>query len=256
MDIVLIHGFRGTHHGLNLIAKNLPKEANIFIPDLPGFGDGEILSDYSIKGYIEWLKKYIKNLNLEDKPILLGHSFGSIITSHFAQKNPEMISKLILVNPIAKPALSGSDRFLTNLAISYYKIGSILPENFARKWLGMQLSTDITSLVMTKTKDKKIKKFIIDQHRKYFSNFQNPKTLLDIFITSTKNCVGDVSKEITTPTLLIGGGKDQLVPVKDIKNLNQDIKNSELVIIEDVGHLTHYETPEEVADSIQKFIKK
>ena len=35
--IVMIHGLRGTHHGLDLIAKNLPGY-RIIIPDLPGFG--------------------------------------------------------------------------------------------------------------------------------------------------------------------------------------------------------------------------
>ena len=74
----MIHGFRGTHHGLLLIAKYL-KGFNIIIPDLPGFGRGAKLKKYDLDSYVEWLHAYIQKQKLSRPPVLMGHSFGSII---------------------------------------------------------------------------------------------------------------------------------------------------------------------------------
>ena len=78
--IIMIHGFRGTHHGLELIAKHL-ENFQVIVPDLPGFGESKPLSgEHSIDNYVKWLYEFIDNLKLSEPPILLGHSFGSIIT--------------------------------------------------------------------------------------------------------------------------------------------------------------------------------
>src|SRR5665811_1543877 len=70
--IVMIHGFRGTHHGLELIAKQLDGY-RVIVPDLPGFGESKPLeNEHSLKNYVTWLGKFINNLNLSTPPILLG----------------------------------------------------------------------------------------------------------------------------------------------------------------------------------------
>lgn len=121
--IILIHGFRGTHHGLLFIAKKL-KGYSVIIPDLPGFGKGPKLERYDIDSYTQWLRHFIASQKLTRPPILLGHSFGSIICAAYAQAYPRTIARLILVNPIGSPALAGPKRLMTKLAVLYYKIGA------------------------------------------------------------------------------------------------------------------------------------
>src|SRR5437868_8239605 len=123
--IIMIHGFRGTHHGLLLIA-NFLKGNRLIIPDLPGFGKGAKLKTYDLDNYVLWLHRYMKALQLKELPILLGHSFGSIICAAYAEKYPDTIKKLVLVNPIGAPALEGPNKVMTKLAIIYYKIGTKL----------------------------------------------------------------------------------------------------------------------------------
>ncbi|MBC7943187.1 alpha/beta fold hydrolase, partial [Candidatus Saccharibacteria bacterium] len=129
--IVMIHGFRGTHHGLDLIAKALP-EYYVIVPDLPGFGKSDPLhEEHSLDNYIKWLHAFITELKLSEPPVLLGHSFGSIITAAYAGQHPDSISKLILVNPIGAPALQGPKAAMTQLAILYYLLGKKLPKKIA-----------------------------------------------------------------------------------------------------------------------------
>lgn len=252
-SIILIHGFRGTHQGLALIAEHLP-EYNTIIPDLPGFGDGDRLETHDLDSYVKWLKTFIEKQNLKTPPVLLGHSFGSIVSAAYAKKYPKTISKLILVNPIGAPALEGPKAVMSKLAVFYYWVGTKLPGSFAQKWLASNLIVMVMSVTMAKTKDKKLRQFIHNEHRHYFSLFHTSKSVAEGFSISVNNSVPDFAKDIKTPTLLIAGAQDDITPIQKQKDLERLFPDAKLEIIQNVGHLTHYETPDQVAASIQAFM--
>lgn len=253
--IVMIHGFRGTHHGLLKIGQELRQDFNIIIPDLPGFGRGPKLKNYSLDEYVEWLHSYLTKHTPTTPPLLLGHSFGSIISAAYAAKYPKTIKKLILVNPIGAPALEGPNQIMTNLAVFYYKIGAKLPEKAAQKWLESRLIVRVMSLTMTKTKDPDLRRYIHAQHDTYFSRFHTPQSVLQSFQTSISNNVGDFAKKIPVQTLLIAGSLDDITPLSKQYALVKKFPKAKLKVINDVGHLTHYETPDEVAHFIQIFTR-
>ena len=252
--IIFIHGFRGTHHGLQLIADHL-KNFDTIIPDLPGFANGEVLDTHDLDSYVEWLGRFIAAQNLKTPPVLLGHSFGSIVSAAYAAKYPETIEKLILVNPIGAPALEGPRGILTKLAVFYYVTGTKLPQKLAHKWLASKTVTNIMSRTMTKTNDKQVKAFIKDQHLQYFSQFHSAKSVSEGFSTSVSNSVRDSAHNITVPTLLIVGDKDDITPLEKQEELHKLFQNAELKVIKGVGHLTHYETPDKIAYFVEGFIK-
>lgn len=251
--IILIHGFRGTHHGLELIAKKLTG-FRLVIPDLPGFAKGERLAHYDLDSYVHWLDDFITSQHLETAPILLGHSFGSIICAAYVASHKNTIDKLILVNPIGAPALEGPRAILSQLAVFYYWLGTKLPEKLAHKWLSSNLIVDVMSRTMRKTKDKQLRAYIDAQHRTYFSLFHSPKSVSEAFSTSVSHSVRDFAPDIQTPTLLIAGDKDDITPLAKQKELVQLFAHATLQVIEHVGHLTHYETPDQVAFFVEDFV--
>ncbi|MDB5167539.1 MAG: hypothetical protein JWN26_684 [Candidatus Saccharibacteria bacterium] len=253
--IIMIHGFRGTHHGLQLIAEQLP-EYNLTIPDLPGFAEGESLPSYDLDAYVLWLHNLIERQNLKKPPILLGHSFGSIITAAYAAKYPKTIEKLILVNPIGAPALEGPRAVLTQLALFYYWVGRKLPTRIANKWLAAKPVVVIVTLSMTKTKDKAVRAYIHNQHFRYFSLFHDKKSLSESFTTSVSHNVRETAGDISVPTLLIVGANDDITPLHKQKELVEMFSDGKLHVIKKVGHLTHYETPDQVADAIKNFTNR
>lgn len=252
-SIIMIHGFRGTHHGLQLIAEHLSEYA-LTIPDIPGFAEGDKLESYDLGAYVEWLHGFITKQKLKTPPILLGHSFGSIISAAYAAKYPKTISKLILVNPIGAPALEGPRAILTRLALFYYWIGRKFPKKLAHKWLSAKPVVAIVTITMTKSKDKTMRRYIHDQHFRYFSLFHDMKSLSEAFTTSVSHNVRQSAKMIIVPTLLIAGEKDDITPLHKQKELQTLFPNAKLHVIEEVGHLTHYETPDQVAKAIKQFI--
>ncbi len=71
--------------------------------------------------------------------------------------------------------------------------------------------------------------------------------LAHMLSTTTKESYDGISTRITTPTLLIWARQDKPVPLSDGERLHQEIKGSQLVIIDDAGHMVQEEKPQEVA---------
>lgn len=196
--VLLVHGFRGDHHGLEIIANYLLKlipNVSIISPDLPGFGRSADLPENAqggdnINAYVAWLNDFVKHTNpaREDaQPLplhLVGHSFGSIVTSAFAAAHPNSLALLSLINPISEPALEGSQRVASRLASLYYRAGAALPEKIGYPLLRSQLITRASSEVMMRTKDKAMRRFINGQHAAYFGSFGSRRGVLSAYEAS------------------------------------------------------------------------
>lgn len=248
--IVVVHGLRGTHHGLQFIAAALP-QYRFIIPDLPGFGESKPLkTTHNEKNYATWLGKFIAQLKLAEPPIVLGHSFGSIVASRYAANHPTAVPKLILINPISKHgnALGGLS------AKSYYKLGAFLPETVGTKLLKSRLVTRLMSETMITTKQKHLRHRVNEQHFAYFATFSNRRSVNETFNATMSGSVLRVADKLTMPVLLIVGAKDRFVPLRGQTQLYKKLPQGNLQIVGNVGHLIHYETPEKAAEMIKKFV--
>lgn len=254
--ILVIHGFRGDHHGLLRVADQLP-EMRLIMPDLPGFGSSEAFVDgeHSVRRYGEFISHFMEALGLGTDTVLLGHSFGSIIAAHFVADNPRAVRPLILINPIAAPALEGPKGLMTRLAVLYYRLSARLPRPMGLLLLRSRLIVRVMSVAMAKTKDKELLRFIHGQHEAYFSAFANRESLLESFTASVSSNVTEVAGKLTLPVLLVAGEKDEIALLSDQHKLAGALPDATLEVIPGVGHLIHYETPEPAARFIRRFLK-
>ncbi|RAN74179.1 alpha/beta hydrolase [Bacillus sp. SRB_336] len=255
--IVMVHGFRGDHHGLERVVELLP-DHRVIMPDLPGFGASPAFdrTEHSVSGYGHFLAGFLDALALGSKTILLGHSFGSIVASHFTASRPGRVQALILVNPIAAPALEGPSGHLSKLAIFYYWASAKLPTPLGNALLRNWLIVQVMSMSMAKTKDRALLTFIHGQHHAYFSRFANRDMLLEAFRASVGGTVREVADRLTLPVLLVAGAKDEIATLPNQHKLMDLLPDGELVVISDVGHLIHYETPGPAAAAIINFLER
>jgi len=257
--IVLVHGFRGDHHGLEPVVANL-SGLRLISPDLPGFGESDPLRDaaHDIDGYATWLRAFVHALDIDGRFVVLGHSFGSIVVSAAlaGRGTGEALqpSAVILVNPIGQPALQGPRGVLTRLAIFYYWLASVLPEKLGFWVLRNGLIVRVMSIAMAKTKRKTLRRWIHDQHDRYFSAFSDRRVVLEAFRASVSHDVSEFAARIPEPTLLIAAEKDDITPVSAQRRLQTLFPDARLVVIPEVGHLIHYETPAQAADAIEGFL--
>lgn len=253
VDLVLVHGYRGDHHGMEPIVSHLPG-LRIVSPDLPGFGASTPTSGtHSISGYAAWLGRFLDALDLTGTT-LLGHSFGSIVVSHaIAAGVPS--PRLVLVNPIAADAMSGASRALVPLTRLYFRIGRVLPERAAHLWLGNRLATFGMSLMLARTKDRRLRRWIHEEHDRYFGRFSDPTTLAEGYDASLSTNVLAAAPALTMPTLIVAGDADSIAPLEGARELARRLPHVELVVLHDVGHLIHYERPAEAAEAIRHFLE-
>lgn len=254
--IVMIHGFRGDHHGLEDIVAELPKKYRVIVPDLPGFGEsGEFKGRHDIENYTQFIHEFIQEAT-ESPTILLGHSFGSILTAHYAAEHPKAITKLILVNPIASPALKGKKAIFSHLTVFYYWLGNKLPARAGHKLLSSKAIVLTMSALLAKTKDKTLRRKIHQGHLAHFSSFQSRRVVMESFKASVSYTATEKADQITTPTLLIVGEIDDIAPLSGQKQLQQKLTGSQLIVAPKVGHLIHHEAPDIAAAAIDAFVRQ
>jgi pimeloyl-ACP methyl ester carboxylesterase len=185
--------------------------------------------------------------------VILGHSFGSIVVSATVAGGLRA-DDVVLVNPIAAPALSGPRGILTRLAVFYYWAGAKLPERLGFALLRNRVIVRVTSLAMVKTKDPELRRWIHNQHDRYFSAFSDRRVVLEAFRASVGNDVSEFAADIPERTLLIAAEKDDITTVAAQQRLQKLFPDATLQVIDKVGHLIHYEVPAIAAAHLQSFL--
>ncbi|GAA1243148.1 pimeloyl-ACP methyl ester carboxylesterase [Microbacterium phyllosphaerae] len=253
VTVIAVHGFRGDHHGLESVLAFLP-EAHVIAPDLPGFGETAPVPGraYDLAEYVAWLTEFAAAV--APGAVILGHSFGSIVTSAAVAGGLET-PRLILINPIGAPALEGPKGIMTRLAVMYYALGARLPEKLGTALLRNRLIVRVMSITMAKTSDRELRRFIHDQHDTYFSRFADRDVLRDAFVASVSHDVSEFAAAIDVPTLLVAAQRDDITPIEVERELVTRFDDGTLVEIAHVGHLIHYETPAEAAGAIRRFLR-
>jgi len=249
----MVHGYRGNHHGLEAIAAGLSKY-RVLIPDLPGFGESEELSDtHSIEAYSNWLNGFIEVLGLEREVHLMGHSFGSLVVGLYAtQHSPQSVS---LVNPVSTPALEGPRAALTNLTKIYYLLAAFAPK-FAGEWLlRNKISVMVMSIVMAKTKDKELRRWIHNQHISNFSDFASVRVAVEGYEASISTDLSKLAAQIAAPVLIVSATLDDITDIESQRRVSNLYRKPTYKEIRDVGHLVHYEAPAQAAEYISDFLE-
>jgi pimeloyl-ACP methyl ester carboxylesterase len=251
---VLVHGYRGDHHGLEAFAGGLT-EFNVYSPDIPGFGKSTPLDKtHNLETYSNWLKDFVEAIGLT-KPIGIGHSFGTLIVSA-CDSTHDLFEKAILINPVCGGKVKGISNLLLRFVKLYYWIAHLLPEGLGIRMAKSYLLVDSMSAFATKSKDKELRRWIKQEHRTHFNSFSNSQVVWESYLASTGNLVTPYVRKISKPVLMIAADLDEITPVYKVKEIAQTMTNAEVYEIKGCGHLVHYEAAQEAVDVMNRFLAK
>ena len=251
--IVMIHGYRGNHRGLEAIVGALD-QYRVVVPDLPGFGESSPLATtHNLDSYAKWLEDFLVNLGLSETANLVGHSFGTLVVGRYAT-NRKCIS-ISLINPVSAPALSGPRAHLSKITSLFYHLSNLLPEAIGGWLLRSPIAVIIMSSVMAKTSDRKLRGWIHKQHLLNFSDFASVKVATEGYDASISSDLSVMAPTIASPVLIIAATLDDITNIETQRKVVNLYPDAELVEITGVGHLVHYEAPSQAAEHISRFIE-
>lgn len=235
-NLVFIHGWGGCWQSWFPILEALKNDYHVFALDLPGHGQEKIEKALNLSDYSDFVKKYLEKNNIKN-PILIGHSFGGAIICDLLIKNPNLSSKIILVDaaPIRPvPTFNQKIIFLTTQSIKkIFSIPFLKPffqktRHFAYRIIGLTKSD-------------------------YYS-IQNP-ILKQTFSTVIREDLTNKLSKIKAKTLIIWGEKDLSTPLHQGQEINKLIPNSKLIIIPNAGHFSYLDNQSKFITEVKKFIK-
>ena len=246
--LIFIHGLRGDHYGLLEIADELRSDYDVYTPDLPGYGEEVALKKQTTDSYADWLHEYVTSLKLSQKPIIIGHSMGSIIVSYYLAKYPKDTDKrAIFLSPIIRneKQQKRSNRVSKLLHRTLYLFdGHQRYRILKSKWAAFVISRYLT---YNRTRQK----YIDRMHFEHCGRFTSTKSVIaDIDLSMREQTTLDVDKSL----LLCMGNHDRLAKVKNVQDRMRGHKNIRLVVLEGTGHLLNYEFPKLCAKQIRKYL--
>jgi len=247
LPIVFIHGTSASLHTWDTLSSLLKTNKKIIRLDLPAFGltGPNRLNQYNFNFYNQFLDEFLLKLNVT-QCIVAGNSLGGSIAWNYAIASPEKVKQLILLDASGYPKKDekGSLGFkLAGIPVLNQALKHISPISLIRKSLEDAFYNK--SLVTEK---------MVQQYHDMLLREGNRGAVLELFQHPMKADPAKI-KLITQPTLIIWGKEDQLISYKNAALFKQDLQNSQMLVLDKVGHIPMEEAPNQVASAILEFIK-
>ena len=231
--LILIHGLGGSsrvwHDDIGLLAKSY----RVIAPDLPGYGKSDKPKvDYSVSYQAHVVKELINALGA-DKVALAGNSLGGWIAALVALDDPGKVSSLVLVDS------AGLRR------------DTAAPAN-----LNPASKEEQKALLLALFADKsRVTDSLVSEQWDYHKDIRATVHAAQESLRADHPFLDARLKDIKTPTLIIWGKQDQLIPLEVAERFAKGIQGSKLVVIDKAGHLPQVEQPEAFSRAVKGFVK-
>jgi pimeloyl-ACP methyl ester carboxylesterase len=228
----LVHGAGGTHLNWPAQIRRLAGQ-RVYALDLPGHGKSGGVGCQSIDEYASIVLRFMKATSLS-AVVLVGHSMGSAIALAIALRYPKRVLGLGLVGSGAKLRVAPAVLELASNPASFLSVVKMVSENS-----------------YSKSTDQRLKELGAQRMAE-----ARPSVLSGDFLACDSfDVMGQVNR-IKVPTLIICGQDDLMTPLNRSEYLHDQIKGSELRIIEQAGHMVMLERPNEVAAALDNFLDR
>jgi pimeloyl-ACP methyl ester carboxylesterase len=233
--LVVIHGGGGDARTWWRNIDELAGKYTVYAPDLPGYGGSQPLDGrYYIPELSEFIDKFARSLGLE-KFYLMGHSLGGGIALNYALKSPQKIIKLVLVSSLCLGREIAFWVRLFTLPALIRSIGALMVFVFKSvTWLAKQLNP--AEYIMTLSPASMAVGCSI-------TTFRHQTLVLEQRLS-----------EVKMPTLLVWGGKDPIVPVKQAYRAAKAIPDCRVEVFKNRGHNVHRDELKKFSSIITRFL--
>jgi len=98
IPVLAVHGVTASHRAWEQVAERLPTGYTLIAPDLRGRGDsGDLPGPYGMAAHADDCAAILDALGV-GRPVVVGHSMGAFVAVVFADRYPDRVSRLVLVD--------------------------------------------------------------------------------------------------------------------------------------------------------------
>ena len=247
--VILIHGFTGTAYDWRFNIPVLAKNFSVHAFDLPGFGYSQkpLNFKYNADGYADFVIDFMDERGI-GKAVLVGNSLGGHVALNACARYAKRISGLVLVDSGGYP---DSKKFLLFNLMTRPVLGKLMMQLNSRNTIRQALKNAILYNPAFATED------VISDYYNVYSTPNARKIPLVVVrnMTADESRTPETLKLIQSPTLIIWGEQDKVIPLCWGECFHRDITNSSLAKVPESGHMPQIEQSETVNKSITGFIK-
>jgi pimeloyl-ACP methyl ester carboxylesterase len=236
--LVFVHGLAGCWQNW---LENIPyfaRSRRVIAVDLPGFGESDLpLEDITIPGYGRFVDAFMGEIGVE-RGAIVGNSMGGFIAAEVAVSHPARVDKLVLVSAAGVMTVRAAQLALARgLARGFHR--SAGRAYTRRDW------------IVRRRRMRKVLLYGVVRHPELLqpelvweiASGGGKPGFLDAFSAILDYEISDRLPDIASPTLIVWGRDDRIVPVGGAYRYEQLVPNSRRVILEDTGHVPMIERP-------------
>lgn len=235
--VILLHGLGADSHHWAANIGPLSSNFHVIALDQIGYGKSDKpVMRYTVGNFAEYLYGFMEALNIP-KATLVGNSLGGWIALDFSIHHPDRVDKLVLVDaaglhpasPLRMP--KGGWKDLTPLDTHWFF--DLMEANKA--WATTDLGPHS-----------------FERHVKNGDSYTVASSVAEM--ATGREFEDKKLDRVQSPTLILWGRDDMLIPLAMGEHFNKGIAGSQLIVIEGTGHIPMVGKPDEFNQLVQRFL--
>ena len=250
--LLLLHGM-GANARTNWYnqIKPLSKTFNLIMPDLIYFGESTSLTqNVSVEFQAQQIHEALLKLGITGKINIMGFSYGGLTSAVYNELFHNFVNKLIIIDGPVKFFSGKMADSLAN-AVGVKHMNNVIVPTTIPEFDGMRKAVMSSNFVATKKMKRKIITYFFLPTKEIRNRQMN---YLIEHQTTYQNYTYNLDK---TPTLLIWGGKDGVVPLSVGVSLHQAYPHTtQLIVYPNAKHDSHFSETKKLNKAVIQFINQ
>jgi pimeloyl-ACP methyl ester carboxylesterase len=215
--LVLLHGMTGSARSWSLCFRLLSRKFTVYALDFAGFGNSRG-GRFALREATQCVEEFMNRAGIP-RAHILGHSMGAVVAAELASLRPDRVNGLVLVAPplisFRRPLLEHARELLVGLRA--------VPMAFLPALVGDLLRAGPATLW---------------------------RAARDLLVFEGEGIIAS----LRTPTLLVWGDRDRVVPLRLGRQLKRLLPNSRLVVIEGASHAPMWDAPRPFVHAVVRYL--
>ncbi len=257
-----VHGLGGSSQNWSALMPLLEDVVDCEAVDLPGFGDSPPPDDgnYSITGHARAIIRFL-DASGRGPVHLLGNSMGGAVSIRVAAVRPDLVRTLTLVSP-ALPEFRVQRSAVPTALLALPGVARLF-SRWSQDWTAEQRTRGVMALCYgdpTRVSEEALRNAVEEMERRvqlpYFwdAMTRSARGIVDAYTLGGQHGLWRQAERVLAPTLLVYGGRDQLVSYRMARKAATAFRDSRLLTLPDAGHVAMMEYPETVAQAFRELL--